>query len=121
MCSDQGTKVGRDLLREVLDSQDEGVPYVQEGAASCDPAGEVHQDRRGTADQHQGEDSSGSEAAGGSSYYVVGAAPFVQVGGSICFEVGAGRRVQVGDSYYSAVEILVLVGGSYCGEGFVLG
>ena len=96
-CVDQGVKVGRDLSGEVLDSRGVGVPSVREGAASCDPVEGVRQGRREVGEQHQGEDSSCSEAEGGSSYYVVEGAQSVQVEGSSCSEVRTGHRAQAGD------------------------
>ena len=75
---DQGVKVGEDLWGEALGSRGAGVPRVREGEVSCDLADEVHQGRLGVVDRHQGEDSSCSEAAEGSSYYVVEAALLVQ-------------------------------------------
>lgn len=108
-------KVGRDLLGEVLHNREAEVPCIQGEAASCDLAEGVHWD------QHQGEDSSCSEAAGGSSYYVVEVVPLVQAEGSLNFVVEAGRRTLVEDSSCSEAEALVPVGGSYYGEGLALG
>lgn len=117
---DQGVKVGGDLWLEALDNQEAGAPCVRE-EASCDLAEGVHRNHQETADQDRGEDSSCSETAGGSSYYVVEVAPFVQVEDSSCFEVGVGHRVQAVDSPCFEVEILDLVGCSYYGEELVLG
>lgn len=87
----------------------------------CDLAEGVHQNRLGAADRDQEGDSSCSEVPGGSSYYVVETAPFVQVEGLSCFEVEVARHVRVGGSSCSEAEVLVLVGGSYCGEGLAQG
>ena len=78
---DRGVKVSQDLEGEVLGSREAEVPCVREGGVSCDPAEEVHRGRLGGADRHQGEGSSCSEAAEGSSHYVVGTAPLVQAAG----------------------------------------
>lgn len=95
------------------------VPCVREGTASYDLVEGVRRVRLKVADRHQGEDSSCSEAAGDSSYYVVEAAPFVQGEGSSWLEVG--HHVRVEGSSYSEAEVLVLgpvlVGCSRFGEG----
>ena len=67
---DRGVKVDRDLGGEVLGSREAGVPCFREGEVSCDLA-EVHRGRLGGAGRHQGEDSTCSEVAEGSPYYVV--------------------------------------------------
>ena len=53
--------------------------------------------------------------AGGSSYYVVEATPFVPAEDLLSFEA-VGRHVRVGGSSYSEAEALVLAGYSYYGE-----
>ena len=68
---DRGVKVDRDLGGEVPGSQEAGVPCFREGEVSCDRAEEVHRGRLGGVGRHQGEDSTCSEAAEGSPYYVV--------------------------------------------------
>lgn len=115
---DRSVKVGGDLWGKALDNREAGAPCVQE-EASCDSAEGVHRNHQEAADQHQGEDSSCSETAGGSSYYVVEVAPFVQVEDSSCFGVGVGH-VQAADSLCFEVKILDLVGCSYYGEELVL-
>lgn len=102
-------KVGQGLWGEVLENREAGAPCVRDGVASCNLAEEVHWDRLEVADQPQGEDSSCSEAAGGSSYYVLEAAPFVQAESSSCFEVEVGRHVRVEGSSCSEPGVLVLV------------
>lgn len=47
---DRDVKEGQDLYEGGLDNREEGVPYVQEGAASCDLAEGVHQDRQEAMD-----------------------------------------------------------------------
>ena len=132
---DQGVKVDQDLWGNVLNNREAGVPCVQEGVASCDLAEEDHWDRPETGDQHQGEDSSCSEGSGGSSCYVVEAAPFDQGEDSSCSEVDphvpvkvdlhvpaeAGLHVRVEDSSCSEAEVLALVEYSCSGEGLVQG
>ena len=126
-------KVGWVLWGDVLDNREAGVPCVREGAASYDLAEEDHRDRPEAVDRHQGEDSSYSEAAGGSSYYVTEAVPFVQAEDSLSFEVEVVLQVPVEDSSSSEAEVVpqvqvegssrfvevalrVLVEGSSCSE-----
>ena len=119
---DQGVKVGRNLLGDFLDNPEVGVPCVREGAPSAEGA---HRDRLEAAGRHQGEGSSCSETAGGSSYYVVEVASFVQGEDSSCFEVEVVLHVrvevvphvQVEDSSRYEAEALALAGCSYFGEG----